>query len=66
VVSVPAQVTVPRGSHSVAVPLEARALGSAWIVATLPEGLGAGSTAALVEVGPSSMTPRRPGGRLVP
>lgn len=66
VVSVPAQVTVPRGSDSVAVPLEARALGSAWIVATLPDGLGAGSTAALVEVGPSSVTPRRPGGRLVP
>lgn len=66
VVSVPAHVTVPRGSHSVAVPLEARALGSAWIVATMPDGLGAGSTAALVEVGPSSVTPRRPGGRLVP
>lgn len=66
VVSVPARVTVPRGSHSVAVPLDARAQGSAWIVATLPDGIGAGSTAALVEVGPSSVTPRRPGGRLVP
>jgi hypothetical protein len=66
VVSVPAQVTVPRASDSVAVPLEPRTQGSAWITATLPDGLGAGSTAALVEVGPSSVTPRRPGGRLVP
>jgi photosystem II stability/assembly factor-like uncharacterized protein len=66
VVSVPAEVTVPRGSAGVAVPIEARALGNAWVVATLPNGLGAGSTAALVEVGPSSVTPRRPGGRLVP
>jgi hypothetical protein len=66
VVGVPAQVTVPRGSAGVAVPVEALALGSSWVVATLPDGLGAGSTAALVEVGPSSATPRRPGGRLVP
>jgi hypothetical protein len=66
VASVPAEVTLPRGSAGVAVPVEPRAIGSAWVTATLPNGLGAGSTAALVEVGPSSVTPRRPGGRLVP
>jgi hypothetical protein len=66
VASVPAKVTVPRGSAGVAVPVEARAIGSAWVTATLPNGLGAGSTAALIEVGPPTVTPRRPGGRLVP
>ncbi|PWB70964.1 MAG: hypothetical protein C3F15_13180 [Holophagae bacterium] len=66
VASVPAEVTLPRGSAGVAVPVEARAIGRAWVTATLPNGLGAGSTAALVEVGPSTVTPRRPGGRLVP
>lgn len=66
VVAVPAEVTVPRGSTGVAIPVEALSLGSAWVVATLPNGLGGGSTAALVEVGPSSVPPRRPGGRLVP
>jgi len=66
VASVPAEVTLPRGSAGVAVPVEARAIGSAWVTATLPNGLGAGSTKALVQVGPSTVTPRRPGGRLVP
>jgi len=66
VASVPVRVTVPRGSAGVAIPVDPRAIGSAWVTATLPNGLGAGSTAALVEVGPSTVPPRRPGGRLMP
>jgi hypothetical protein len=65
-ISLPGRVTLPRWSSSVSVPIEPLTLGTAWVTATLPAGLGGGSASSLVEVRPSSVAPRRPSHRLRP
>jgi hypothetical protein len=65
-VEVPAMVTVPQFADAIDIPLELLAVGEAWIAATLPDGLGAGTTRALFSVQPPQWGPRRPAGRRIP
>lgn len=62
----PARVTLPSGSASTVVPVEPVAVGSVWVTATLPAGLGGGSTSALLQVRPVAVAPRRAIHRMMP